>query len=49
MTFLKRLAIVSVLCAVLLTGISIVAFEPIAPITAYAVEPLDINSAKPAN
>jgi len=28
-----------------LTGISIVAFQHIAPNTAYAAEPLDINSA----
>jgi radical SAM superfamily enzyme with C-terminal helix-hairpin-helix motif len=44
MTFLKRLAVVPVLCAVLLMG-SIVVPEPIAPILAYAADPLDINSA----
>jgi competence protein ComEA len=47
MTFLRHLAVVPVLCAVLLMGVSIVAFESIATISAYAVEPLDINSAKP--
>jgi competence protein ComEA len=44
MTFLKRLAVVPVLCAVLLMG-SIVVPEPIAPILAYAADPRDINSA----
>ena len=47
MTFLKRLAVVPVLCAILLMGISIVSFESISPVCAYAAEPLDINSAKP--
>jgi competence protein ComEA len=46
MTSLKRLAVVPVLCVVLLMGISIVGFQPLAPITAYAAEPLDINTAK---
>jgi radical SAM superfamily enzyme with C-terminal helix-hairpin-helix motif len=47
MTFLKRLAVVPVLCALLLMGIRIVSFESILPVCAYAAEPLDINSAKP--
>ena len=47
MTFLKRLAVVPVLCAILLMGISIVSLESISPVCAYAAEPLDINSAKP--
>src|SRR5690349_10682071 len=46
MTCLKRLAIVPLLWVVLLMGVSIVAFDSIAPIWAYAAEPLDINSAK---
>ena len=46
MTFLKRLAVVPVVCAVLLMGVSIVVFQPIAHISAYAAEPLDINAAK---
>src|SRR5688500_11845933 len=46
MTSLKRLAMVPVLCVVFLMGISIVAFQSIAPISTYAAEPLDINSAK---
>ena len=47
MTFLKRLAVVPILCAVLLMSINIVVFQSIAPIAVYAAEPLDINSAKP--
>jgi competence protein ComEA len=46
MTFLKRLALIPILCAVLLIGVSIVPFEFVAPISVYAAEPLDINSAK---
>jgi hypothetical protein len=46
MTFLKRLAVVLIVCIVLLLGISIVTFQPIAPITAYSAEPLEINTAK---
>jgi radical SAM superfamily enzyme with C-terminal helix-hairpin-helix motif len=45
--FPKRLAVIPILCAVLVMGISIIVFEPITPIFAYAAEPLDINSAKP--
>jgi competence protein ComEA len=47
MTFLKRLGVVPVLCAILLLGISIDCFESISPVSAYAAQPLDINSAKP--
>jgi competence protein ComEA len=47
MTYLKHFAVVPVLCAVLLMGVSIAVFEAIAPVCAYAAEPLDINSAKP--
>jgi DNA uptake protein ComE-like DNA-binding protein len=45
MTLLKRLAVVPVLCAVLLMGISIVVLEAISPLSAYAAETLDINTA----
>jgi radical SAM superfamily enzyme with C-terminal helix-hairpin-helix motif len=47
MTFLRRLAVVPILCFVLMLGSSIVPFQSIAPIAVYAAEPLDINSAKP--
>jgi competence protein ComEA len=46
MRFLKSLVVVPSLCVALLMGISMVPFKFIAPIAAYAVEPLDINSAK---
>jgi competence protein ComEA len=45
MTFLKRLTMAAVLSIVLLLGVSIIAFQLIAPISAYAVDTLDINSA----
>ena len=46
MRFLKRLAVASILCAILPMGINIVVSESIAPFSAYAAEPLDINPAK---
>jgi competence protein ComEA len=45
MTSLKRLAVVPVLCVILLMGVSIVGFESVAPLSAYAAETLDINTA----
>src|SRR5687768_3556209 len=45
MTSVKRLAVVPVLCAVLLMGLSMVVLEAIAPLSAYAAETLDINTA----
>jgi competence protein ComEA len=45
MTCLIRLAVVPVLCAILLMGVGIVGFESIAPLSAYAAETLDINTA----
>jgi competence protein ComEA len=45
MATLKRLAVVPVLCAILLMGVSIMVLEAIAPLSAYAAETLDINTA----
>jgi DNA uptake protein ComE-like DNA-binding protein len=45
MATLKRLAVVPVLCAILLMGVSMVVLEAIAPLSAYAAETLDINTA----
>lgn len=47
MTFLKRLAVIPVLCTILLMGISMVPFDAVASNSAYAAEPLDINAAEP--
>jgi len=47
MRFLKRMTMVSVLCALTFAAVSMVYHETIRPIVIYAAEPLDINSAKP--
>ena len=47
MRFVQRLTVVPALCAILLMGLNIVAFESIQSVSVYAAEPLDINSAKP--
>lgn len=46
MRFVQRMVAVPILCIVLLIGVSIVGFEAIVSVNVYAVELLDINSAK---
>ena len=45
MKFLRRMTVIFICCVLVWTAVSIVSEETIAPITAYAAEALDINSA----
>lgn len=45
MTVLKRLSTISVLCAVLVLAVTGFSLESIVPLSAYAAEVVDINTA----